>query len=92
MVYFIIHYFNQAYGPCSFHEVLSAHATMHDAEKKLQSIKESIATGHSYYFPGEKPIPEPYGITNARGLTYPWTSEAGDQMFSHFYIDSLPIT
>lgn len=92
MVHLIIHSFNQAYTLHSFSEVISAHATMQDAEQKLQSIRKSIATGKSYYFPDEKPTPEPYGIPGVKGLTYPWTSEAGDKMFSHFYIESLPIT
>lgn len=92
MIYVLIHAINEAYKLNSFYEVMEAFRTKESAMRKLDEIKEYIATGDSHFFPNETPTPEQFMVPGTDGVTYQWYDEGGQKMFSHFYLKQVKET
>lgn len=92
MVYVLVHSINEACNLASFYEVMEAFRTKESAMRRIEEIKEYIATGNSHFFPNESPTPEQYMVSGTDGLTYQWYDEGGQKMFSHFYVKKIKET
>lgn len=90
-VYLIQHSFNEAYKPCGFFDVVSAHSTREKAVASLETIAKSIADGTSFYFPNYSPARLPCELGDCRGYTYEWRDDGGNRMFTHFYIIEMEV-
>jgi hypothetical protein len=59
--------------------------------ERMNEIKEYIASGDSYFFPGQKLFPEQFEMPGVLGITYKWYDDGGEKMFTHFFIKQVMV-